>query len=477
PWASGSQTRSNTFQGEGAEGRNTINLRNLGQSSTLPLVNGKRHVPSWYNTRGNASTNINALIPNIAIERIEVVKDGASALYGSDAIAGVVNFITKQDFEGFDFSYQFTTSDETKSGDTHDVELIWGAQGDRAGIVVSASVLDRQEIHVGNNFKRYGGTTVSGTGQPGRLLPVSGQEIRWAANGLRPGELVDAEIDGGTLPRAADGSSFGQADVNCEDAAALEQAGPLGVLASNICVYDYGPFFSIQAGEKLRKLHVNGHYDLTDEVELYFEMAANESEFYRKNSLNPNAPALPIPTEVDYLDAGGNTQIALNPGSQEDAFRRGIEPIVYSNITRLIGGTRYTPRQWRPVDTFTNSDRKDTRYVMGLDWDFDIGGREWNMNLSYTASNHNTATDERQDTLSTHMELALNGLGGPNCDLVNGVPGEGNASYVASGGDFDAGSCYFFNPFGNSQFDRNGNQYDLGGLQPGDSELALLNPP
>ena len=110
PWNSGSQTRAATFQGEGADGRMGINLRNLGNSATLPLVNGKRQVPSWYNGRGNASTNINAIVPTIAIERIgEIVKDGASALYGSDAVAGVVNFITKSDFEGFDIAYQFTT--------------------------------------------------------------------------------------------------------------------------------------------------------------------------------------------------------------------------------------------------------------------------------------------------------------------------------------------------------------------------------
>ena len=85
----------------------SMNLRNLGNGATLPLVNGRRQVPSWYNGRGNASTNISALVPTIAIERIEVVKDGASALYGSDAVAGVVNFITKRDFEGLDFTYQY----------------------------------------------------------------------------------------------------------------------------------------------------------------------------------------------------------------------------------------------------------------------------------------------------------------------------------------------------------------------------------
>ncbi len=478
PWASGSQTRAATFQGEGAEGRNTINLRNLGHGATLPLLNGKRQVASWYNGRGNASTNINGLVPNIAVERIEVVKDGASSLYGSDAVAGVVNFITKSDFEGFDFSYQFTTSDETNSGDTHNFEVLWGAQGDRGGIVVAASVLDREEIHVGDNYERYGATTISGTGQPGRLIPVSGQVPTWAANGLRPGQPVDVDIDGGSLPRAADGSSFGQADVNCEDAAALEQAGPLGPLfGNNLCIYDYGPFFAIQAAEKLRKIHVTGNYELTESVNTYFEVAANESEFDRLNSLNPNAPALPIPTEVNYLDSLGATQTALNPGSQEDAFRRGIEPIVYSNVTRLMGGTRDTDRRFRPEKTFTAVDRQDTRYVLGLDWDFMLGDRSWTMDLSYTASNHNSATTQRQDTLSTHMELALSGYGGPNCDVVNGTPGDGNASYQSSGGDFDAGNCYFFNPFGNSQFDRNGDQYDIGNLPAGDAALELINPP
>ena len=473
PWASGSQTRAATFQGEGADGRASINLRNLGHGATLPLINGKRQVPSWYNGRGNASVNINGLIPNIAIERVEVVKDGASALYGSDAVAGVVNFITKRDFEGFDSSYQFTTSDETNNGDTHTVELMWGIQGERAGIVASVSFLDREEINVEDNYDRYGGTTISSTGQPGRLTPIGGQEIRWAAHGADPGNLVDRALfpdstGTGGLPRNPFGTDFGEADVDCENAAALEQGGPLGNLF-NRCIYDFGSFFSIQAAEQLRKLHVSGYYDLTDQIELNFEMALNESEFDRLNSLNPNAPALTIPTGTEYIDAGGNVAFAPNPGSVEDAFRRGIEPIEYANLTRLIGGTRNTPFDLRPLDTFTDSDRKDSRYVLGLNWDMLLGDRNWTLTASYTHSDHNSDTIQAQDTLSSHMELALSGYGGPNCDPVNGLPGEGNAAYASSGGVFDAGECYFFNPFGSNLFDRAGNL--------GQSDLTLVNPP
>ena len=448
PWQSGSQARAATFQGEGADGRNSFNLRGLGHGSTLILVNGKRTVASWFNPRGNASVNINALMPTIALERVEVVKDGASALYGSDAIAGAANFITKKDFEGMDVTYQFTTDDETGEGDAHQAEFIWGIQGDRGGIVASASFLNRDEITIGDRYDRFGGSSASSTGQPGRIQPLAGQTITWAANGLNPGQPVD----GNAFPRDPMGNSFGQADVSCEDAAAVEEGGPLGtVFGDLICVYDFGSFFALQAEESLRKIHVAGHYDLTDSLETYFEFASNESEFDRKNSLNPNALNLTIGTS--------------HFGNIEDARRRGIEPIQVLNRTRLVGQTASSPD--RPVETFTDTNRVDNRMMAGFVWDTEIAGRPWTIDASFTATEHDTATSQVQDTLSSEMLLAINGLGGPNCDHVFGTPGEGNLAYAASGGDFNAGNCYYFNPFGNANFAEDGGRQ---------TDLTLRNP-
>ncbi len=469
PWQSGSQTRASTFQGEGADGRSSINLRNLGHGATLPLVNGKRQVASWFNDRGNASVNINGLIPNIALERIEIVKDGASALYGSDAIAGVVNFITKKDFEGFDINYQFTTDDETGEGDANQMGVIFGVQGDRGGIVASASFLNRDEINVDDRYERYGGSTASGTGQPGRIVPRAAPV--WAANGLFPGEVVGANNEtpipalgpGNPLfyPRDPLGTRYGQADVDCETAAALEEGGPLGTFPAAgtdvLCAYDFGSFFALQAEESLRKIHVTGQYDVTDSFEAYFEFAANDSEFDRLNSLNPNAPILTIP--VTHF------------GNIEDADRRGVVPIPVGNQTRLLGGTRNTPDNLRPLDTFTNTTRSDQRIVMGAVIDTELFGRSWTIDASYTASEHDTATTQSQDTLSAQMELSIQGLGGPNCDIVNGVPGGGNLRYAASGGVFNdpqGENCYYFNPFGNSVFARDGSFQ---------TDLTLVNPP
>ncbi len=450
PWQSGSQTRAATFQGEGADGRNSINLRNLGHGATLPLVNGKRQVPSWYGPSGDASVNINGLVPNIAIERIEIVKDGSSALYGSDAIAGVVNFLTKKEFEGMDVNYQYTVDEETGEGRVHEIEGMWGIQGDRGGIVASASFMDRGEINIADRYDRFGGSSASSTGQPGRLVPRGGQTIRWAAHGLNPGQPVA----GNRYPRNPQGTLFGQADVDCENSSALEEGGPIGVvLGGNVCAYDFGSFFALQGSEQLTKFHVTGHYDFTDSFEAYFEFAANDSEFDRLNSLNPNAPSLPI--------------AATHPGAIEDAFRRGIEPISVNNLTRLLGGTRFTPKEDRPLDTFTQSNYSDQRLVIGALWDLELAGRDWTLDASVTKSEHDAAITQVQDTQSAQMLLAINGRGGPNCNPITGTPGEGNLAYAASGGNFAAGRCYYFNPFGNSAFGRTGGEQ---------TNLALVNP-
>jgi outer membrane receptor for ferrienterochelin and colicin len=80
----------------------TINLRGLGTRATLILLNGQRQVAtSEPNTTSDSfAVDLNALVPSVLVERVEILKDGASALYGSDAVAGVVNFITRKNLEG-----------------------------------------------------------------------------------------------------------------------------------------------------------------------------------------------------------------------------------------------------------------------------------------------------------------------------------------------------------------------------------------
>jgi iron complex outermembrane recepter protein len=87
-----------------SRGVSTVSLRNQTATSTLVLINGRRMAPSAYANPNNGTTTLYDLnsIPVSAIERIEVLKDGASAVYGSDAMAGVVNFITRKDYQGLE---------------------------------------------------------------------------------------------------------------------------------------------------------------------------------------------------------------------------------------------------------------------------------------------------------------------------------------------------------------------------------------
>ena len=97
----GAQNNPDAFTQGGTTGTANINLRGLGLQSTLVLTNGKRNVLNASQTNDGISfVDTNSLVPLIAIERLEILKDGASALYGSDAVAGVANFITVTDYDG-----------------------------------------------------------------------------------------------------------------------------------------------------------------------------------------------------------------------------------------------------------------------------------------------------------------------------------------------------------------------------------------
>ena len=95
---SGSENNSDSFTQGATQGTSNVNLRGLGLSSTLILVDGRRHTLTGATANdGSAFVNTNA-IPVVALERVEVLKEGAASIYGSDAVAGVVNYIFRRDF-------------------------------------------------------------------------------------------------------------------------------------------------------------------------------------------------------------------------------------------------------------------------------------------------------------------------------------------------------------------------------------------
>jgi outer membrane receptor protein involved in Fe transport len=112
-----------------------VNLRGLGIKRTLVLLNGRRLVAGG--TGANSSPDLN-MIPVVALARTDVLKDGASAIYGADAMAGVVNLVTRTDYEGFGVTARYGVTDRGDGGD-FTADLIWGARNDRGGIMAAVT--------------------------------------------------------------------------------------------------------------------------------------------------------------------------------------------------------------------------------------------------------------------------------------------------------------------------------------------------
>lgn len=125
----------NTAINNSGSGAVRISLRGLGAERTLVLLNGRRMVSSG--TGANSSVDLST-IPTAIVKRIEVLKDGASAIYGSDAIAGVVNIITRDDFEGFESNLMYDASTQEGDGETKSLDFTLGFASDKGNAVVSA---------------------------------------------------------------------------------------------------------------------------------------------------------------------------------------------------------------------------------------------------------------------------------------------------------------------------------------------------
>ena len=165
---SGSFTNSGSGERSQVEGTAQINLRNLGENSTLVLINGKRVAPyAAITTGGGEFVDINA-IPIVMTERIEILTDGGSALYGSDAVAGVVNVIMRTEFEGFELYGDIQGVEAADSAYDTTVSGIWGWASDSGDthFVISAELFERDNLNVmdGNHIdsnSQFLGTTSS----------------------------------------------------------------------------------------------------------------------------------------------------------------------------------------------------------------------------------------------------------------------------------------------------------------------------
>ncbi|MEO8010930.1 MAG: TonB-dependent receptor plug domain-containing protein, partial [Dokdonella sp.] len=137
PSISGAATNTSVNNG-GGSGAATVSLRGLGSQRTLLLVNGRRLQYADVNS-----------IPINMVERIDILKDGASAIYGSDAVGGVVNFVLRKDFQGIEASVDYGISD-SDDGERKGVQITIGHTSDRGSLIVGASYNKQDGVGAGD---------------------------------------------------------------------------------------------------------------------------------------------------------------------------------------------------------------------------------------------------------------------------------------------------------------------------------------
>jgi iron complex outermembrane receptor protein len=224
----------------GSGGGATIDLRGLGPNRTLVLINGRRFVP--FNLTGVVDTNS---IPVAMIDRIDIVTGGASAVYGADAIAGVVNFILKEDYEGAQVAAQYGTSDESDA--------------------------DRQRIDVtlGGNFADDRGNVVLSVGHT-KTDPLQ--------NGDRDIGLFTINSVDGT--RAGSGTTVPAAFTNFPGVPGRSQIQPDGHIGTPVTLFNTNPLNYYQTPLDRLQASAAGHFELVEGHELYGETFYSRSDVF-----------------------------------------------------------------------------------------------------------------------------------------------------------------------------------------------------
>jgi iron complex outermembrane receptor protein len=441
PAAQSSIGESNRFLGTAA-GSATINLRGFGSERTLVLFNGHRMAPSPTLIAPFAA-DIN-FIPQAAIGRIEILREGAAATYGSEAVGGVVNFITRKDLDGFEASGQYTHIDGS-DGD-YDGSLLWGHQFERGNIMLTGTYRRRSELRTQD--------------RDWALRPFAENFFGGWSTASNPGVFTT-----GTAAQLATGT-FSQSflDNGCTEMG--------GVLASATtpsagCRFQYTRYDNLVNDEYHYQLYGEANFRLSDEVKFHGEVLWAKHDVPRER-VSPAQSTTQFPTPIatsggspgggtsPYPATGLNQQSrfyipANNPGLVAFLANPANCPAlgtICANAAAngvITSQTLWRPEGWGGNPLFPEAGGADLQrreaQALRVAGEFtgvlpDFGAFS---SLGWTAGmtwQQNKGHEETPDISVRRLQLGLRGLGGPNCNPSTGTPG--------------AGGCLWFNPFANA---------------------------
>ena len=430
-----------------AGGAGTINLRGLGSAATLVLLNSKRQTTVGAPIYQGGVVDINSLVPQIMIRNVDVLKDGASALYGTDAVAGVVNFITRDDFEGLEVRAQGEYMTYKTHGDRR-FGLLWGNQSGATRIVAAAEYYERDRIPQLDIEVYENREILSTLGSPGQFTVPS---------------FITPTVNASGALTAVQGTTRTIRDPDC---ARVPGSIPQG---TNVCAYSFAADQSYNSGERRYQGYVQAEHDISESTVLKLELGYTDSHarttdtasgqfgvpqripgdnpgvaaagiFRATNAAGqplfamPSAPGSAIPLR----DGAGRVVLSADPTNPASGIAFNYDVMF---LGRPLGSQGGLPTGGStPLGDFSltkmGEDKTDVlRGSVGLAGE--LG--QWHWEYSTTYSQHRiVTTGQRTNELLREFDLAVRGLGGYNCNPATGRPGQG--------------PCYYFNPFGNAIF-------------------------
>jgi len=371
----------NTAINNGGAGAIRVSLRGLGSERTLVLLNGRRIVASG--SGANASVDLST-IPTAIVKRVEVLKDGASAIYGSDAIGGVVNIITRDDFEGFEFNAGYDIGTEESDGETKNFDVTIGFSGDKGNAVVNAFYVQQGAQWSGDrDWSKFDHGLDLETNEK---IPGGSSATPW---GRFRG--FDADVDGCSDFTHGAANGPGQSDpTDVRDATGYDCFGGNDL-------YNFAPANYHLTPSERYGIFASGSYELTDNIRTFTELS-----FSRRTSDIKLAPLPLAPLAFFGFDA---------PYSADNYYNQVQGPKNGAGESQDIADWRRRMVETGGRDT---SYRNETvRMMFGLDGEFSNG---WGWEVSYVFGSNDSASSAQGGVNFEKVALAV----GPSFLDANG---------------------------------------------------------
>ena len=386
-------------------GTASVDLRGLGSNRTLVLINGRRAAP----TNQGGTVDINT-IPNALIKNVEVVTGGASAVYGSDAIAGVVNFTLNDEFEGFETSAGYEVTEEGDA-DIFSADFTWGGAfaNDRGHAIINVAYTDREQVLQGDrDFSEF--AQFESTDDAGNPILVNGGSSGVPQTSIFAGGLAD-------ITPGSPGVIFNQdGSLRAFDADGAEND-----------FYNYAPTNFLQLPQERIQLTALFKYELTDNIEAYSEFLYTNSQV--DSQLAPSPAFENVTFTVDgnpFLTPEAQAVLSAGIGDDIDANGNGIADTASALVRRRLEevGPRFSDDEFETISAISG-----LRGNFNSNWSYDAYIQIAESEGSQTLLGDVSATRFAQSLLVNPDGTCIDPTGG--CVATN-IFGEGNITPEAT---------------------------------------------